>query len=326
MPGTMDPNLQQIVEFVGLHHSFAILSHTRADGDSLGSSVALGCALKQLGKHVDILQADPVPVAYSRLPGVDLVRVDSDLRGDYDSLIVLECNNLARTGLGNLRDKHVINIDHHSNTDPFGDLNWVDDSAAAVAELVYELILTLEAEITPSIASNLYAAILTDTGSFQFSNTTQKTFTITADLVSKGARPAEIAGAVYMSQPLSQLKLLVEVLSTLQVHPTKPIAWILLTRDMLHKTGATKDLTEGFVNYPLSLNRVHAVAFFREEGSHTTRVSLRSQGRLDVAEIARHWGGGGHRNAAGLTVSASLPEAVKQVVGELAARHDRISA
>ncbi len=316
----MDPSLQEIVEFVKRHHSFAVLSHSRPDGDSLGSSLALGCALKQLGKQVDILQADPVPEAYSRLPAVDLVRVDSDLRGDYDSLIVLECSDLARTGLGSLLDNHVINIDHHSNTDPFGDLNWVDDSAAAVAELVYELILTLEAEITPSIASNLYAAILTDTGSFQFSNTTRKTFSITAELVSKGARPAEIASAVYMSQPLARIKLLVEVLGTLQVHPTKPIAWILLTREMLRKTGASKDLTEGFVNYPLSLNGVHAVAFFREDGSDTTRVSLRSKGRLDVATIARHWGGGGHKNAAGLTVSASLPDAVEQVVGELAAR------
>ncbi len=323
----MNPNLQKIVEFVERHHSFAVLSHSRPDGDSLGSSVALGCALKQLGKQVDILQADPVPEAYSRLPAVNLVRIDSELRGDYDSLIVLECNDLSRTGLGNLQDNHVINIDHHSNTDTFGDLNWVDDSAAAVAELVYALILTLEAEITPSIASNLYAAILTDTGSFQFSNTTRKTFSITADLVAKGARPAEIAGAVYMSQPLSRIRLLVEVLGTLQVHPTKPIAWILLTREMLHKTGASKDLTEGFVNYPLSLNGVHAVAFFREEGSDTTRVSLRSSGRLDVATIARHRGGGGHRNAAGLTVSASLAEAVEQVVGELAALlHDRISA
>ena len=320
MPGTMDPNLQKIVEFVGRHHSFAVLSHSRADGDSIGSSVALGCALKQLGKQVDILQADPVPEAYSRLPAMDLVRVDSDLRGDYDSLIVLECNDLARTGLGNLHANHVINIDHHSNTDPFGDLNWVDDSAAAVAELVYELILVLEAKITPSIASNLYAAILTDTGSFQFSNTTFKTFSIAADLVSKGARPGEIAGSVYMSQPLSSIKLLVEVLGTLQVHPTKPIAWILLTREMLHKTGASKDLTEGFVNYPLSLHGVQMVAFFREESSDTTRVSLRSSGPLDVADIARHWGGGGHRNAAGLTVSASLPEAIEQIVGELAAR------
>ena len=319
----MNPNLQKIVEFVERHHSFAVLSHSRPDGDSLGSSVALGCALKQLGKQVNVLQADPVPEAYSRLPAVDLVNVDLNLRGDYDSLIVLECNDLARTGLGNLHGNHVINIDHHSNTAPFGNLNWVDDSAAAVAELVYELILTLEAEITPSIASNLYAAILTDTGSFQFSNTTRKTFSITADLVSKGARPAEIAGAVYMSQPLSRIKLLVEVLGTLQVHPTKPIAWISLTREMLHKTGASKDLTEGFVNYPLSLNGVHTVAFFREESSGTTRVSLRSQGSLDVATIARHWGGGGHRNAAGLTVSASLPEAVKQVVGEL---DDRIPA
>ncbi len=319
----MDPNLRQIVEFVGGHHSFAILSHTRADGDSIGSSVALGCALRQLGKQVDILQADPVPTVYKGLPDADLVRIDRELCGDYDSLIVLECNDLARTGLGNLRDRHVINIDHHPNTDPFGDLNWIDDSAAAVAELVYELILTLGAEITPSIASNLYAAILTDTGSFQFSNTTRKTFSITADLVSKGAGPAEIAGAVYMSQPLSRLMLLVEVLGTIQVHSTKPIAWILLTRDMLDKTGATREMTEGFVNFPLSLKKVRAVAFFREEGSRTTRVSLRSKGVLDVAKIARHWGGGGHRNAAGLTVSASLPEAVEKVVKEL---DDRISA
>lgn len=318
----MGSDLSQIVQFVNKNKSFAILSHQRPDGDSLGSSLALGCALRLLVKQVSIFQADPVPQAYKRLPDIHLLHFGSSLEGAFDSLIVLECNSLDRTGLENLKGRHVINIDHHPNTQMFGDLNWVDDSAAAVAELVYELILALGAPITPSIANNLYAAILTDTGSFQFSNTTPKTFSITADLVSRGAEPAKIARSVYMNQPIARLKLLVEVLGTLEVHPTKPIAWMMLTREMLRKTGASSDLTEGFVNYPLSLTQVHVVAFFREESAQKTRVSLRAKNGLDVAEVARIWEGGGHKNAAGLSVSASLMDTQKQVVREL---DDRVS-
>ncbi len=318
----MGSDLSRIVEFVNGHESFAVLSHQSPDGDSIGSSLALGRALRQIGKRVSVSQADPVPTAYVNLPDVDLLQISRRLKGEYDSLIVLECNSLLRTGLENLEGRHVINIDHHPNTQMFGDLNWVDDSAAAVAELIYELVLALGADITPSIASNLYAAIMTDTGSFQFSNTTPRTFSVTAELVSRGAQPAEIARAVYMNQPHSRLKLLVEVLGTLEVHPTKPIAWIVLTRDMLGRTGATRDLTEGFVNYPLSLSGVQVVAFFREESARQTRVSLRAKNGLDVAEIARLWGGGGHRNAAGLTVPASLVDAQEQVVREL---DDRVS-
>lgn len=313
----MDSALPKIVQFLREHQSFAILSHQRPDGDSIGSSLALGCALKQLGKTISIYQIDPIPATYKSLPDSNLLEIKSRLKGTYDSLIILECNGLERTGLKDLKGCHVINIDHHPNTNMFGALNWVDDSAAAVAELVYELILALRLVITPSIATNLYAAILTDTGSFQFPNTTPKTFSIAADLSSKGANPASIARFVYMNQPHSRLKLLVEVLGTLQIHPTKPIAWITLTRDMLQRTGATPDLTEGFVNYPLSLNRVQIVAFLREQNSGETRVSLRSKNNIDVSEIARIWGGGGHKNAAGLTISATLLEAKKQVIKEL---------
>ena len=305
-----------IVDFIRAHKAFIVTSHARPDGDSLGSSIALGLALKQIGKEVSIVQADPVPNDFLWLPGVELVERKEQAGNGGDCAIILECNNVARTGLKTLGAGHVINIDHHTNTDSFGDLNWIDDSAAAVAEIVFKLIGLLGAEVTPAMATNLYVAIVTDTGSFRFSNTTERTFEVASRLVSMGAQPAAISRALYMAHPESRLRLLVAVLSTLQIHHEGEgsVAWIQLTQEMLARTGATRDQTEGLVNYPLSIKGVKVAAFFREEGPATTRVSLRSNDGLDVAHIARQWDGGGHKNAAGLTIEDALPGAIQQLI------------
>ncbi len=310
--------MQEILKFVREHEEFAITSHARPDGDSLGSELALAAALKQLGKQVEIVNADPHPQAYSALPGIDHIRRDRRLRGKYDGVFVLETNELARTGLTGLDQHFIINIDHHRNTLPFGNLNCVDPKAAAVGEIIFELIRQLDVTITPDIATNLYVAILTDTGSFQFSNTTAHTFRVAEQLVIAGAKPAEIAQSVYMSHPKSKLRLLGRVLETLEIHPSEKIAWVLLTQEMLRETGANPTETEGLVNYPLSLDGVLAVAFFREEGRNRYRVSLRSKDNFDVASAAEYFGGGGHTNAAGLWIDGTFEEVREKVIAQVA--------
>jgi len=309
--------MQEIIDYIKGCRQFAITSHSRPDGDSLGSELALAAALKQLGKKAIIVNADPHPQTYSRLPGIENVQRGTRLNGIYDAVIVLETTELSRTGLTGLENYFLINIDHHRNTLPYANLNYVDPEAAAVGEIVFELILGLGVQLTPEIATNLYVAILTDTGSFQFSNTTANTFRVARELVLAGANPAEIAQAVFMSHRQSKLRLMARVLDTLEVHSSQKIAWILLTQDMLRETGANSTETEGLVNYPLSLESVQVAAFFREEGPNHYRVSLRSKNNFDVASAAEHFGGGGHTNAAGLWVDGPFEEVRDRVISQV---------
>jgi bifunctional oligoribonuclease and PAP phosphatase NrnA len=309
--------MQDIIQFLLDHQDYAIVSHARPDGDSLGSSLALAGVLSQLGKKVDVVRADPLPYAYRALPGIGSLRRADRLERSYDAVIVLETSDFERTGLQGLQGQFIINIDHHRGTLPYGHLNWVDETAAAVAEIVYEMVERLGARLTPDIATNLYVGILTDTGSFQFSNTKARTFAIAHDLVQAGAHPAEIAQMVYMSHPKSKLRLLARVLDTLELHPSRRIAWVVLTQEMLREAGAASGDTEGMVNYPLSIKGVEVVAFFREEREGRYRISLRSKDNVDVASAAEYFGGGGHTNAAGLWAEGTFNEVRDKVVGQI---------
>ncbi len=309
--------LEQITSFSQAHQRFAVTSHARPDGDSIGSQLGLALALEGLGKAVQIVNADPPPHAYLSLPGVERIRVSESLEGAFDAVFILECNDLLRPGVGNLGRYFVINIDHHAKTENFGQINWVDPGAAAVAEMVYKLLGALKAPVTAEIATNLYAAILTDTGSFQFANTKAETFEIVGDLVSCGADPAWVARQVYMNQPRSKLDLLVKVLDTLEIHPSGKIASIFLTPQVLEEVQASPGETEGLINYALGIEGVELAGFFREERQDLYRISLRSKSDLDVGEIARQFGGGGHKNAAGFSLEGRLDQVREKVQSRL---------
>jgi len=307
--------MNEIAEFVRSSGRLVVTSHSRPDGDALGSSLALAQGLEQLGKSVRVLNADPPPSNYSELPGVEALEVTSHLgAGEYDGVIVLECNNLQRTGIAGLEALTLVNIDHHPGNEEFGSLNWLDPAAAAVGEMVHTLLLELGVTVTSRIAGNLYVALLTDTGSFQFSNTTAETFRIAAGLVDAGVEPGQVARAVYMSQPPARLHLLGELLESLEVHPSGRIAWIHLEQAALARTGASANDTEGLVNYPLSIRGVEVCAFFREEAGGGCRISLRSKNDHDVASVASLFGGGGHRNAAGLSVEGNFESVRGRVI------------
>jgi bifunctional oligoribonuclease and PAP phosphatase NrnA len=309
--------LDEIVSKIRAGTRFAITSHRRPDGDSIGSSLALAQTLQAVGKSVDVIMADPVPQAYRSLPGAGMIRQAGTVAGDYDAVFVLDCGDQYRPGLAGLDRYFIINIDHHLNTALFGKLNYIDPTASAVGELIFDLITTLGIVPTPEVASNLFVAISTDTGSFQFSNTTAKSLEVSGRLVGMGADPGLLAIQVHMSQPPSRLKLLAEVLKTLTLHPSGEIAWITLTREVLENTGSEPGDTEGIVNFPLSIGGVSVVAFFREERDLEYRVSLRSKNSLDVAAVAKVFGGGGHKNAAGLSLQGSQQEVVQKVISRL---------
>jgi phosphoesterase RecJ-like protein len=309
--------LGQVIELIEKHQRFAITSHIRPDGDSLGSSLALCWILRGLRKDAEVVMCDHVPQAYSKLPGAVEVRVARDIDSSYDAVFVIECSDVSRPGLPSLKDRFVVNIDHHSTTELFGDLNWIDSTAAAVGEMIYNLAKAIGAKITPEIASCVYAALLTDTGSFHFSNTTERTFKIASELVRHGAQPAKLSQAIFYSYPYAKVLLVGAVLSTLQRDESGRIAWITMTNDLMAKTGATEDDSDGIITYPLTIGDVEAVAFFRELTNSTYRISLRSKNRVNVARVAESFGGGGHANAAGFTIKADFDSLSREVIEKL---------
>ena len=309
--------LSQVIDLIEKHERFGITSHIRPDGDSLGSSLALCWILRGLKKDAEVIMCDQVPQAYAKLPGAENVRVVPDVDRDYDAVFVIECSDVSRPGLPGLKDQFVVNIDHHSTTELFGDVNWIDSTAAAVGEMIYNLAKAIGARITPELASCVYAALLTDTGSFHFSNTTERTFKIASELVRHGAQPAKLSQAIFYSYPYAKVRLIGEVLSTLERDETGRIAWIRMSKKAMEETGASEDDSDGIINYPLTVGDVEAVAFFRELSNSTYRISLRSKNRVNVARVAEHFGGGGHCNAAGFTVSADFNELSRAVIDEL---------
>ncbi len=305
---------KQIADFILNRDRFAVTAHARPDGDAIGSELALALALRALGKTVDIGNADPIPRIYRFLPGAESIRIVDEIDHRCDAVIILECSDYERTGLNGLERHFTINIDHHPATTDFADLNWVDPTSAAVGLMIMRLLKDLQAPITPEVATNLYVAALTDTGSFQHNISNADIFRDMAELTALGADPTAIAQRIYRTQSVPRLRLLEAALRTLELDLDGRIAWIRVCREDLEATGALAEDSEGFVNYPISLKGVQAAAFFREDSPDCHRVSLRSKGRCDVGSLARRMGGGGHRNAAGMTIRGAWEQTLSAVL------------
>jgi phosphoesterase RecJ-like protein len=306
--------LSQVVELIDQKQRFMITSHVRPDGDGLGSGLALYWMLRDLGKEATVILRDPVPAGYKVLPGSELVLVQPDVTERYDAAFVMECSDVERPGLPSLKNQLVVNIDHHSTTQPFGHINWIDSTAAAVGEMIYNLCKALGVEVTKEIAECIYTALLTDTGSFHFSNTTERTLKIASELVRRGVEPARISQALYYSNSFSKVRLLGLVLSTIERDASGRIAWMIMTQDMLSRADAREEDADGIINHALSVGEVEAVAFFKELTPGAYRVSLRSKGRINVAKVAETFGGGGHRNAAGCLVEGEFEQVRRCVI------------
>jgi phosphoesterase RecJ-like protein len=292
--------------------SFAVCSHARPDGDAVGSMLACGALLDQFGKQTDLLSADPVPLIYRGLPCASRIRQATRLEGDHDAVILLECDGVQRSRLAGLEGRLLVNIDHHATGRPFADVNWIDTSACAVAEMVYRLAIAAGAELTPQMAACLYAGVLTDTGSFCYEGTDGHAFELARELVEHGADPAAIAREVYFSNPLSKMLLLGVALTNLRREGR--LAWLWVTRDDMKRTGAAEEDCEGIVNYAIGIGGVEAAVLLRELPDRRVRLSLRSKGALDVARIAASFGGGGHLHAGGCTLEGPLRDASDRIL------------
>lgn len=309
--------LSQVVELIETKRKFAITSHIRPDGDSLGSSLGLCWLLRALDKDVEVIMRDPVPHAYQQLPGAKEVRVTPAVDDNYHAVFVIECSDITRPGLIDLEKQFVVNIDHHSTTALFGKINWIDSTASAVGEMIYNLCKATGVRVTKEIAECVYTALITDTGSFHYSNTTERTFKVASELMKSGLKPAKTAEAVFASYPWSRIQLMGAVLSTARRDATGRVALLRHSLEMQHTAEASDEDADGFVNYPLTVEDVEAVAMLKECEPGVYRTSLRSKGEVNVAKVAEKFGGGGHRNAAGCTLRGTWEEAEEKIIGLL---------
>lgn len=311
------PELQQIVDAIRSRHRFVISSHARPDGDSIGSQLAAAYALRDLGKVVTIVNADRAPQPIMQFPGVGSITIADRVEGEYDAAIIMECGDLARTGVAGLDRSLVINIDHHPGNTGYGQINWFDPAAAACGEMVFDLVQALGVPLTMKIATHIYLAILTDTGSFHYSSISTRTFDICRATLEAGVDPVAVARNVYDSNNMGRLKLFGAVLSAMQLDPTGRIAIVYLDHEMARAAGGTYDDTEGLINLPLTVKEIQAVVFFKQMEGEEYRVSMRSKGEIDIGAVAKEFSGGGHKNAAGCTVKGGIDALQKMFVEKI---------
>ncbi len=303
---TESDTLQRAAEEIRRRRRFVIASHVRPDGDAIGSQLAMAYALRALGKEARIVNRDPPPLAFLSFPGVADIQIADRIDDTGDAVIVMESGDLSRTGVAGLDAGFVINIDHHVGNTMYGAVNWFDVSAAACGEMVYDLVRELRVPLTYEIAVHVYIAILTDTGSFHYSNISPRTFDTCRQCVEAGVNPQAVARAVFDSNSLGRLKLFGAVLSGMQLDAAGQIATLTVDDQLLADCGATYEDTDGLINLPLTVKGIQAVIFFKKVGPDDWRISLRSKGNIDVNAVAKQFGGGGHKNASGCSATGSL--------------------
>ena len=304
--------IDEVLNEIGRRQRFVLTSHARPDGDAVGSVLACGQILRSMGKQADVVLSDGVPYIYKPLPFSETVVVSPKLEEAYEAAIILECDSVHRTRLEGLDKHYLINIDHHSTARPYANVNWIDPSACATAEMIFRLAREAGVKVSPEVATCLYTAVLTDTGSFCFNGTNERTFALAQELVRAGADPARIAQNVYFSNPYSKMRLLGSALGNL--HRDGELAWMFISRDEVDRAGATDEDCEGLVNYALAIEGIEVALFFREQADGRYRVSLRSKGKVNVASVAERFGGGGHECASGCAIEGPLSVSVERIL------------
>jgi phosphoesterase RecJ-like protein len=299
--------------------SFLITSHARPDGDAVGSSVALALALDQLGKTSRVVLHDPVPSPYAAFPAVERITYTNKVEEQAQASIMLECSDPARPEIEGLDGRPVINVDHHVGNTLYGDVNWFDPGAAACGEMVADIIDALGVEWTREIASHLYLAIATDTGSFRYGPVSSRTFETCRRIASAGVDTSALSRQIFDSYSIGRVRITGAMLDRMELHCGNRVALLALDDELLRRCEATTEDTEGLVNLPLGAREIIAVALLKQQAPGVFRVSLRSKGSVNVRDVVANWGGGGHVNAAGCTIAGSFDEVREAMIAALGA-------
>ena len=317
--------MDEIINQIKKSQHLLLASHCDPDGDAISSLLAMGLALDKLDKKVTLYNASPIPAVYRFLPAVQRIVRQTKKAATYDAALILDCGNLSRVGEVYTKVNQIpviINIDHHVTNTGFGNIQLIDPAACSTAEIVYRLIKALNAPINKAIATSIYTGILTDTGSFRFSNTNQAAFAISQEMVQYGVKPYNVAQHVFGTYSLGRIKLLNLALDSIEISDNGKLSVMTLTNAMFEETGTQAEDVDGIINYARRIEDVKVAALIQEQKNGGTNsdklrnfhVSLRSDGTVDVAAIAGAFGGGGHSNAAGFQVEMSMAKLKSEII------------
>lgn len=318
--------MKRIIDQLQKSHTILLASHSSPDGDAIGSLLAAGLALKAMGKDARMFNESPIPAVYRFLPWINAIQQTIDMDIHYDTAVILDCGVIHRVGTAAQHIRKmpmIINVDHHVTNTRFGHLQLIDTRACATAEIVYRLIEEMPVAMDSAMATAIYTGILTDTGSFRFSNTNRAAFAICSQMIEHGANPYEVAQNVFGHYSLGRIKLLNMALDSLELSDNGMLSIMTLTQCMLEETHTQTHDIDGFINYARNIEEVKVAALIHElrcdanahKGDRNDyHVSLRSDGAVDVAHIAANYGGGGHASAAGFTVNTTLAELKAQII------------
>lgn len=314
---TLAEQLEQFSGMIEENQYFVVVSHASPDGDAIGSTLAMGLMLEELGKEVIFYNSDPVPYNFRFLEGAERLTDEIDPDWPADVTIVMDCAEKERVG-GDFPEHGwadtIVVVDHHKTWDEdFADLYVREEEAAATGEVIYRVVACTGAPLTRAIAEALYCCIVTDTGSFRYSNTSRTTFRVAGELVEAGVEPWYMTSQIYENQPVGRLQLLGLVLDTLELSDCGRLAFLRIEDRMYRETQTGPELTDGFINYARSIKGVEVATQLREQGDRCWRVSFRSCGRVDVSALAERFGGGGHHNAAGCVIEGSVDQITEEL-------------
>lgn len=309
--------MKKIIQPLTSSRRIVLASHVNPDGDAIGALLAMGLAMEKRGCEVVLYNESTIPAVYQFLPAVDKIQTRLTDSERFDSAVILDCGDLSR--IGSAADRvaaipTIFNIDHHVTNTRFGHYHLVDEDACATAEIVYRLIQAMAVEVDANMATAIYTGILTDTGSFRFSNTNRAAFSISGAMVAAGVNPSTVARHVYGTYSLGRIKLLNLALDSIEISGNGRLSIMTVTRAMLADTGTQSEDADGLINYARRIQDVRVAALIHElesgdsmpQGQQRFHVSLRSDGSVDVSRIAMSFGGGGHASAAGFSVESSL--------------------
>ena len=320
MNNSLKSSIEEAIKLIEKsEHNIYICSHIQPDGDNIGSTLALGMAIKKMSKNVKLLKVDDIPSDYKFLPNVDLIK-KYEMEENIDLFIALDSSDMERLGVGKEFAKNannIINIDHHITNTKFGDINIVSSSSAATGELVYEFIKQMGVDIDKNIATCLYTAISTDTGSFIYSNTTYMTHLIIAELLKTGIDINNININLYQKRSMERTRLFINVLNDIEIFLNGKIGIVTVTQDMLKSSNAKLEDTEGIISFVRDIDSVEVACLLKEVNKNEIKVSLRSKEKIDVSKISSKFNGGGHIRAAGCTLFTEMDNAKELILKEI---------
>jgi phosphoesterase RecJ-like protein len=324
-------SLKRVSEYIKRNKSFLITTHTNLEGDAIGSEIAFYWLLKKMGKQTTIINEDKPPYGYEFLPKIDKIKKFKQKfkKIKFDCFVILDCSDLMRSGdihKLNLKNKPILNIDHHISNEKFGNINWIDPKASSCCEMIYRLYKKFAIPFDRISATALYVGMLTDTGSFRYSNTSSFTHRAISELMNYGLDVKEIYSYIYENIPFSDMKLLIKILPSMKRLAGGKIVWFEIRRAWLKNRRISFDLSEYVLSFGRAIKDVEVAVLFKENlgQRRQVRVNFRSGGKIDVNKIAQIFGGGGHKNASGCTIYANIEDAKRKVLTKLKAAVGRL--